>query len=279
MERTILIRNIRRELDASDEAFLSLCRKKWGIPAEEPLRLRIVRQAVDARKKRDICLMVHAEATLDARLAGRLLRDKRLDTEPVAAEPEEKFAFGSEPQNGRIVVVGLGPGRTARAGRGVVLERKRAQSGEQCCIRRRRRGNVFGRKTDYAHQGRQNRRGSETACRLRRAGGDRPPCKAAHRNRSSADRCPHDAGGDSIPRRRGPVFCQVGRGPDDGRNASLHCRFPKREERNDPLRGADPCDRTGRARYGSDAVPFGNRHGAESGSLHPIRGSARRNIA
>ncbi|MBR0425489.1 MAG: FAD-dependent oxidoreductase [Clostridia bacterium] len=110
MERTILIRNIRRELDASDEAFLSLCRKKWGIPAEEPLRLRIVRQAVDARKKRDICLMVHAEATLDARLAGRLLRDKRLDTEPVAAEPEEKFAFGSEPQNGRIVVVGLGPG-------------------------------------------------------------------------------------------------------------------------------------------------------------------------
>ena len=110
MEQTVLIRNIRRELDASEEAFLSVCRKRWDIPADVPMRLRIVRQALDARKKHDICFVIHAEVTLDARLAKRLLHDKKLDAEPVQKAKQEPFAFGSEPQNGRIVVVGLGPG-------------------------------------------------------------------------------------------------------------------------------------------------------------------------
>ena len=65
MEQTLLIRNIRREPDASDEAFVSSCKKRWGIPADEPLRFRIVRQALDARKKQDICFVVHAEITAD----------------------------------------------------------------------------------------------------------------------------------------------------------------------------------------------------------------------
>ena len=55
MEQTVLIKNIRRELDASDEAFVASCRKAWGVPQDETLHVRIVRQAIDARKKRDIC--------------------------------------------------------------------------------------------------------------------------------------------------------------------------------------------------------------------------------
>ena len=110
MEQIVLIRNIRRELDASDEAFVSSCRKKWGIPQEEKLKLRIVRQALDARKKQDICFVVHAEVTADRRLTKRLLADRKLDAEPVLSMPDEEPVFGTKRPEGRLIVVGLGPG-------------------------------------------------------------------------------------------------------------------------------------------------------------------------
>lgn len=110
MQQTLLIRNIRRELDMSDDAFLSACRKRWGIPAGEPVRFRIVRQALDARKKHDICFVVHLELTADARLLKRLHGDRKLDTELFTPAPEAEVPAGSEPAQGRIVVVGLGPG-------------------------------------------------------------------------------------------------------------------------------------------------------------------------
>ncbi len=110
MEQIVLIRNIRRELDASDEAFVSSCRKKWGIPQDEPLKLRIVRQALDARKKQDICFVVHAEITVPSRIAKRLLSDRKLDAEAIVREPDLQPAFGTKSPDGRIVVVGLGPG-------------------------------------------------------------------------------------------------------------------------------------------------------------------------
>lgn len=110
MEQTVLIRNIRRELDASDEAFLSSCRKKWDLPESEQILLRIVRQSLDARKKNDIFFLVHAEVTADRKLTDRLLRNRKLDTERIVQEPQQPFAFGTERPEGRIVVAGLGPG-------------------------------------------------------------------------------------------------------------------------------------------------------------------------
>ncbi len=110
MQQTILIRNIRRELDASDEAFVFACRKKWGVPQNEPMRLRIVRQALDARKKNDICFIIHAEVTAEQRLIKRLLADRKLSAELLAPEEEALPEFGTECAKGRIVVVGLGPG-------------------------------------------------------------------------------------------------------------------------------------------------------------------------
>lgn len=110
MEQTLLIRNIRREPDASDEAFVSSCKKRWGIPADEPLRFRIVRQALDARKKQDICFVVHAEITADKRLIQKLLKDRRLNAELTVQKEEEPLKQGTEHPDGRIIVVGMGPG-------------------------------------------------------------------------------------------------------------------------------------------------------------------------
>lgn len=110
MEQTVLIRNIRREPDASDEAFVSTCRKKWGIPEDESVRFRIVRQALDARKKQDICFVVHAEITADRHLIQKLLKDRRLNAELVTQKEEEPLQPGKEAQKGRIIVVGAGPG-------------------------------------------------------------------------------------------------------------------------------------------------------------------------
>lgn len=110
MEQTILIRNIRREIDLSDEAFAAACRKRWGIPHGDPMRLRIVRQALDARKKDDIVFVVHAEVTVQKQLATRLLADRKLDAERIAPQKEEPLVFGTERAMGRIVVAGLGPG-------------------------------------------------------------------------------------------------------------------------------------------------------------------------
>ena len=132
MKQTVLIRNIRRELDASDEAFFASCRKKWGLAPDEPVAFRIVRQAIDARKKQDICFVVHVTATAEGKTIKRLLRDKKLGAELLPEQKELPFVFGTEPPKGRIVVVGLGPGglfaawQLAKNGyRPLVLERGR----------------------------------------------------------------------------------------------------------------------------------------------------------
>ena len=132
MKQTVLIRNIRRELDASDEAFFASCRKKWGLAPDEPVAFRIVRQAIDARKKQDICFVVHVTAAAEGKTVKRLLRDKKLDAELLPEQKEPPFVFGTEPPKGRIVVVGLGPGglfaawQLAKNGyRPLVLERGR----------------------------------------------------------------------------------------------------------------------------------------------------------
>ena len=110
MKQTVLIRNIRRELDASDEAFIASCRKKWGLAPEEPAVFRIVRQAIDARKKQDVCFVTHVTVTAEGKTVKRLLRDKKLGAELLPEQEETPLAYGTEAPKGRIVVVGLGPG-------------------------------------------------------------------------------------------------------------------------------------------------------------------------
>lgn len=108
--KTICIPALRRELDATDEAFLHSCCQKLGIPTEEVRRARIVRQALDARKKQDVFFAVHVEWTLPKKLANRLLSESKWRAEEVERVPQNEPKFGTEQPNGRIIVAGLGPG-------------------------------------------------------------------------------------------------------------------------------------------------------------------------
>ncbi|MBQ6331870.1 MAG: hypothetical protein IJI34_03755 [Clostridia bacterium] len=107
--KTVYLQNFRRELDATDDAFAASCCKKLGIPRDALVRMRIVRQALDARKKQDVFLCTHAELTLSDAAAKKVLHDPKLKAELVEPAAEEPFAFGTREPEGRIVVVGLGP--------------------------------------------------------------------------------------------------------------------------------------------------------------------------
>ena len=107
--RTVYLQNLRKELDATDESFAASCCKKLGIPKDALIRVRIVRQALDARKKQDIFYCIHAELTLSDAAAKRVLKDPRLKAEPVNETAEETPAFGTKQPQGRIIVAGLRP--------------------------------------------------------------------------------------------------------------------------------------------------------------------------
>ena len=107
--KTVYLQNLRKELDATDDSFAASCCNKLGIPRDALLKIRIVRQALDARKKQDIFHCVHAELTLTDAAAKRVLHDRRWKAEPVESSVPEPIAFGTAQPNGRIIVVGLGP--------------------------------------------------------------------------------------------------------------------------------------------------------------------------
>ena len=107
--KTIYLKNLRRELDATDESFAAACCAKLGIPRDALQSVRIVRQALDARKKTDIFHCIHAELTLSDAAAKRVLKNPKLGAETVEPAAEQTPAFGTKPQDGRILVVGLGP--------------------------------------------------------------------------------------------------------------------------------------------------------------------------
>ena len=108
--QTLYLQNLRRELDATDESFAASCCKKLGVPRDALYRMRIVRQALDARKKQDICYCIHAELTLSDAAAKRVLKDTRLHASPAEPAEETPLTFGTRRPDGRILVVGLGPG-------------------------------------------------------------------------------------------------------------------------------------------------------------------------
>ena len=107
--KTVYLHNLRRELDATDESFAASCCKKLGIARDALIRVRVIRQALDARKKQDIFYCIHAELTVTDAAARRILGDPKLKAEPVAETAQESFSFGTKQPDGRIVVVGLGP--------------------------------------------------------------------------------------------------------------------------------------------------------------------------
>lgn len=102
------INNVRISLLHEQTIEQALC-KKIGIAAAALGEVRVLRKAVDARKKNDICLNYHVLAEVDApgRLAKRLLADR--DVSPYEAPGKPRPVLGSLPLSAPPVVIGAGP--------------------------------------------------------------------------------------------------------------------------------------------------------------------------
>ena len=83
--------------------------KRLGVSADAVGGLRILRRAVDARRKDNVCLNYHLLADVDIpkRWQARLLRDK--DVSLYEDQPAPESQLGSLPLAGRVVVIGAGP--------------------------------------------------------------------------------------------------------------------------------------------------------------------------
>lgn len=104
----IKVNNVRIAL-AQETSLKAATAKKLGVSPGSLGKLQLLRQAVDARKKNNICLNHHVlvELELNAAQAKRLLRDN--DVSEFRPEKAEAPELGVQPLNGRPVVIGAGP--------------------------------------------------------------------------------------------------------------------------------------------------------------------------
>lgn len=102
------INNVRISLRQEQTLEQAVCRK-CRIPREALGSVRIVRKAVDARKKNDICLNYHvlAEVETGGRQAKRLLADR--DITQYQEQQQPTLELGTLPLSAPPVVIGAGP--------------------------------------------------------------------------------------------------------------------------------------------------------------------------
>ena len=104
----IRINNLRVGLD-SRHSLVQIVGKKYHLPEKALRQVEVVRKAVDARRKSNICLVYHVKATVDVPtgVLQKLLRDPQVTL--WEEKPEPPVVFGTEKLQGRPVVIGLGP--------------------------------------------------------------------------------------------------------------------------------------------------------------------------
>lgn len=104
----IRINNLRVGLD-SRHSLVQVVGKKYHLPEKALRQVEVVRKAVDARRKSNICLVYHVKATVDVPtgVLQKLLRDPQVTL--WEEKPEPPAVFGTEKLQGRPVVIGLGP--------------------------------------------------------------------------------------------------------------------------------------------------------------------------
>lgn len=104
----IRINNLRVGLD-SRHSLVQIVGKKYHLPEKALQQVEVVRKAVDARRKSNICLVYHVKARVDVPtgVLQKLLRDPQVTL--WEEKPEPPAVFGTEKLQGRPVVIGLGP--------------------------------------------------------------------------------------------------------------------------------------------------------------------------
>lgn len=108
MTTQLRINNIRVGLD-SHHSLEQIVAKKYQLPAHLLKRVQVLRKAVDARRKNNICFVYHVKVWLEgpAGLLKKLLRDPQVSL--WEEKPVPPVVPGSAPLSGRPVVIGLGP--------------------------------------------------------------------------------------------------------------------------------------------------------------------------
>lgn len=104
----VKINNVRISL-VKETTVEAAAAKKLGIKKELLRDIKIIRKAVDARKKNNVCLNFHVAAELDInkKQLQRFLTDK--DVSLFQEEQEPETVFGSQQLADRPVVIGAGP--------------------------------------------------------------------------------------------------------------------------------------------------------------------------
>lgn len=102
------INNVRIPL-VSEVSLREACARRLGVKKHDLGSVRVLRRAVDARRKSNIVINYHVLAEIDApaRLVNRLLRDK--DVMRFKEEPAPLPQFGTEKTTERPIVIGAGP--------------------------------------------------------------------------------------------------------------------------------------------------------------------------
>ncbi len=106
----VMIPALRRSLDDTEDSFRADLARQLGVDPGDIGQVRILRRAVDARKKGDVFFSVHCLVDLSPRAARRVLGDRKRHAQPWQAIEEPPLTPGEKPLSGRIVVVGMGPG-------------------------------------------------------------------------------------------------------------------------------------------------------------------------
>ena len=103
------IPDVRQPVSEGDDQLKGRAASLLGIDQRLIQNVRVIRRAVDARKKQDIHFLLTLVAQVEDAEAKRLLSRLGARVEAVKDAPQVPLKTGTETQKGRIVVAGLGP--------------------------------------------------------------------------------------------------------------------------------------------------------------------------
>ena len=106
----LTISDLHLPVSADDAELVARIAALCGVRESDVLSVRMLRRAIDARKKQDVHFNIHAVVTLgDAAKERRLLERHAAHIEAYDPPTQPPLTSGTAPLNGRVIVAGLGP--------------------------------------------------------------------------------------------------------------------------------------------------------------------------